>query len=180
MYLYLLMHYGVAGLACFALLIVLIVAVGWQAYQAGILRREPVLGAMWAGFIAWFVTSTLELAPYHGRVVDALCDDPGAISRWLVGTRVSRPGSCAKSFVSVACGWSRSRLESRATTWRQRGHMTGKLDVRIRLARRGLRRAWFIGWVRDRSKENERAFPLPADGIGFCSDRRLSDWPGFI
>ena len=60
MYLYLLMHYGAAGLVCFTLLIALIVTVGWQAYQAGILRREPVLGAMWAGFIAWFVTGTLD------------------------------------------------------------------------------------------------------------------------
>jgi len=59
-YVYMLMHYGVVGLILLVLLIGTIVAVGWRGYRSGKLNREPVLGAIWVGFIAWFVTGTVD------------------------------------------------------------------------------------------------------------------------
>jgi O-antigen ligase len=59
-YLYMLMHYGIIGLVLLIVLIAIIVAVGWSAYRSGRLKQEPVLGAIWVGFIAWFVTGTVD------------------------------------------------------------------------------------------------------------------------
>jgi hypothetical protein len=53
---YMLMHYGLPGLLLFVVLIWMVIQKGWQAYRDGVFAREPILAALWAGWIAWFVT----------------------------------------------------------------------------------------------------------------------------
>lgn len=60
MYLYMLMHYGILGLVLLIVLIATVVEAGWRGYRRGQLDREPVLGAIWAGFIAWFATGSID------------------------------------------------------------------------------------------------------------------------
>jgi len=59
-FLYMLMHYGIPGLLIFLGIIWLVLRKGWLAYRDGVLHRQPVLAALWVGWIAWFLTDLLD------------------------------------------------------------------------------------------------------------------------
>ncbi|MCX6025572.1 MAG: O-antigen ligase family protein, partial [Chloroflexi bacterium] len=56
-YLYMLMHYGLPGVLILVAMMGQAVLLGWRAYVRGAMTQRPILAALWAGLLAWFVTS---------------------------------------------------------------------------------------------------------------------------
>jgi O-antigen ligase len=59
-YLYMVMHYGLPGLLLFIAIIWIVMREGWKAYRDGTFRREPLLAAIFSGFLAWFLTGLID------------------------------------------------------------------------------------------------------------------------
>jgi len=59
-YLYMLMHYGLPGVLILMAIMGHVVLLGWRAYVRGAMTQRPIMAALWAGLLAWFVTSLLD------------------------------------------------------------------------------------------------------------------------